>query len=278
MLRQITIIFVAVLVSALETDAFIKCLAPPGPFAVAFTSKGFGKSSQGVGQKSAKSYDDGTAPIKDLIDTESAMNQFFSSNEEWKPLFHSILEDRSVPAMSFLGGFDSPFDFDENSKPWKKLGAIPSDEADRKVLASVLDSMQQVLMEMPVDERTKEDQNDINFIEEGRRMLMLSRFHVLQGTESGSIENYDTLFATCWSEILFLKREDSKNSGSLIVVPGSSLADLRRFADMNLQRPLQWLGLDRCFEVASLERGSPAIRLIHKLSDIPDDIPEDPEE
>ena len=56
-----------------------------------------------------------------------------------------------------------------------------------------------------------------------------------------------------------------------LVVPGTNVSDLRRFVDMNLQRPLEWLGIPH-FEVASMERGSPAIRLIHKLSEIPEDV------
>jgi hypothetical protein len=40
---------------------------------------------------------------------------------------------------------------------------------------------------------------------------------------------------------------------------------------MNLQRPLEWMGLENVFEISSLERESPAIRLIHKLQDMPTD-------
>jgi hypothetical protein len=44
---------------------------------------------------------------------------------------------------------------------------------------------------------------------------------------------------------------------------------LRRFADMNVVRPLEWLGLQSDFEVVSLQRDSPAIRLLYKLNRMP---------
>jgi hypothetical protein len=240
-----------------------------------FSSKDFEKESFG------KTYGEDVAPIKDLIDTgEAAMKEFFSSNEEWMPLFRNLVDSSSsVPAMSCMDGVDAgDFDFHETSSPWRKLEAIPTDDKAKAVLANFLDNLQTSLIDIPVDESTEEDENDLHFLEEGRRMLVVSRFHVVQETEKGSIESYDALFRTCWSELVHLRREDEDNTGSLIVVPDTDLADLRRFTDMNLQRPLQWLGVDSHFEVASLQRGSPAIRLIHKLSEMPTDIPDGPEE
>lgn len=226
-----------------------------------------------------KTYGEEVAPIKDMIDTEAAMKEFFSSNEEWMPLFRNLADSSSVPAMSFMDGVDAgDFDFHETSSPWRQLEAIPTDEKARAVLANFLDNLQTSLIDMPVDESTEDDEYDLHFLEEGRRILVVSRFHVIQETEKGSIESYDALFRTCWSELMHLRREDEIDTGSLIVVPDTDLADLRRFTDMNLQRPLQWLGVDIHFEVASLQRGSPAIRLIHKLSEMRTDIPEGPEE
>ena len=163
-------------------------------------------------------------------------------------------------------------------EPWKRLEAIPTSEEHRQVLADFLDNMHASLLEIPVDETTEEDENDMHFLEEGRRMLVVSRFHVLSENEQGSIDSYDQLFRTCWSELLHLRTEGEENTGSLVVVPNAELSDLRRFVDMNLQRPLEWLGMDSDFEVASMQRGSPAIRLIHKLGDMPTDIPTGPEE
>jgi hypothetical protein len=138
------------------------------------------------------------------------------------------------------------------------------------VLANFLDAVQASLIEIPVDESTEDDDNDMRFLEEGRRMLVCGRFHVIsQGDEQKEtktpdrIDQFESLFGVCWNEIFHLQEEDEINTGSLIVVPNaasSDLNDLRRFVDVNVQRPLQWLGLDDTFEVASLERGTiPAI-------------------
>ena len=106
-------------------------------------------------------------------------------------------------------------------------------------------------------------------------MLVCSRFHVVSG--GSPIESFDRLFATCWNEIYHLHDEGEPDTGSLIVVPGTDVEDLRRFVDMNLQRPLQAMGFEETFEVASMTRGSAAIRLIHKLSEIPTDLEEGPQ-
>jgi hypothetical protein len=211
----------------------------------------------------------GTAPMKDVIDVEGAMSAFFGSKEDWSPLFRSMAVDASVPAMEFLGGEEADTTWD--ATPFRELPAIPTDEADRGVLASFLDAMQQALLDIPVNEAVQEDDGDLQFLEEGRRLLVVGRFQVLRGISGGTIECFDSLFSTCWSELAELSRSNEPNTGSLIVLPDYDLTDLRRFTDMNLRLPLEWLGLDGVFEVASLERGSPAIRLIHKLNDMPDE-------
>jgi hypothetical protein len=260
---------------ATVTSAFLKNLRRPQTISASSVcvGKAFGKSAEESPKKegTGKSYDEGAlSPIKDMIDSEGAMQFFFESNDEWKPLFRSIIGDTAdVPATSFIEDIDIiDFEFDETTSPWKRLQAIPTQDDDREVLANFLDNMQQALIDIPVDELTKEDVNDVHFLEEGRRMLVCSRFHVVAGAEKGCIASHESLFTTCWNEITHLAQEDESDTGSLIVVPGYEIDDLRRFTDMNLQRPLQWLGIDGKFEVASLHRGSPAIRLIHKLSDM----------
>jgi hypothetical protein len=225
-----------------------------------------------------KTYDRvATSPRADLIDQEAAMNEFFTSNEEWHPLFRNFATSRFVPAMSFLGSTtmdpNAPkvFDFDNTQAPWRRLDGIPTDESERQVLANVLDCMHASLINIPVDEATNEDDNDLQFLEEGRRMLALSRFHVLQGVTGGSVECYDALFSTCWSELMELRTINEASTGSLIVVPDYEISDLKRFTDMNLLRPLEWLGLQADFEITSIHRGSPAIRLLHKLQDMPEE-------
>jgi len=250
--------------------------------------KGFGQPSGGGGSNRSgggkgfggeKTYGD-IAVIKDVIDTEAAMNEFFSSNELWHPLFRNLATSSSVPAMSFLGDTNAPatFDFDNAQAPWKRLAGIPTDDSDKQVLASVLDSMHANLVDIPVDEGTKEDDNDVHFLEEGRRMLAISRFHVLQGTKGGCMDSYDRLFCTCWSELMELRVKDEASTGSLIVVPEYELSDLRRFTDRNLLRPIQWLGMEADFEIVSMQIGKPAIRLLHKLQDMPDEPWKEPEE
>merc|ERR1712151_388299 len=157
----------------------------------------------------------------------------------------------------------------KESKPWRRLEAIPSNEKDKEILGSFLDSMHKSLVDIPVNESVEEDDNDLHFLEEGRRMLVVNRFHVLSGNQGGCVESYDELFSTCWSELMELRQKDEPNTGSLIVLPDYDMADLKRFTDINLLRPLEWLGINSDFEVASTQRGSPAIRLLHKLQDIP---------
>jgi len=229
-----------------------------GNFLFAETEKSYGPSA--------------SSPLKDLIDSEGAMKEFFESNEEWWPMFRSVAQSADAPAMSFLGGtHGQEIDFEEESTPWEELDQQPSDEKDRNVLAAFLDAMQQSLLDIPVDELAVDDEHDLHFLEEGRRMLALNRFHVLRDNSGGSIANFDSLFKTVWSELAFLAQSDEESSGSIILLPDYDLADLRRFTDMNLQRPLEWLGLEDRFEISSLQRESPAIRLIHKLADMPTD-------
>jgi len=235
------------------------------------SGQGFGKSQGGD-----KTYGDAAtaSPIKDLIDTEAAMENFFSAREEWKPLFRAITTDSACQAMQYLAddsGDSTTIDFHESSTPWRRLKEIPEKDSEKEVIGNFLDEVQKSLLEIPTDEKTKEDENDLQFIEEGRRMLTISRFHVLGDNQAGSgIESYDELFSTCWSELYELSSTGNEHTASLIVLPEYDLQDLRRFVDMNLQRPLDWLGLSGDFEIASMQRGSPAVRLIYKIKDIPE--------
>lgn len=233
-----------------------------------YAGQGFGKKSGGP----KKTYGaEASSPVKDIIDIESAMKDFFSTNDEWGPLFRSLVDGPSVPAMSYIDHHDtSSFEFHERTSPWRRLDAIPTGDFERETLASFLDNMQSSLLDIPVTEGTEDDDNDLQFLEEGRRLLVCSRFHVVQGVEANSVESYSNLFSICWNEIAELSQVNEPSTGSIILVPGCDLADLMRFADINLHRPLEWLGLKSIFEVSSLERGSAAIRLIHKLEDIPE--------
>ena len=215
-----------------------------------------------------------SAPLDVTIDVEAAMNSFFSANEEFAPLFRCMATSASVPAMDFLAGNEphgSPITFGPET-PWKQLDAIPTgNEQAMTYVARFLDDVQRALVEIPVSDSKEADANDLHFIEEGRRMLRIGRFHVLPDIKAGCIDSHKTQFATCWSEIAELRRADEVDTGSVIILPDHDIDDLRRFIDMNVQRPLEWLGIAELFEVASLQRDSPAIRLLHKLEDIPDE-------
>eukprot|EP00550_Attheya_septentrionalis_P006429 CAMPEP_0198282764 /NCGR_PEP_ID=MMETSP1449-20131203/2527_1 /TAXON_ID=420275 /ORGANISM="Attheya septentrionalis, Strain CCMP2084" /LENGTH=280 /DNA_ID=CAMNT_0043979155 /DNA_START=97 /DNA_END=939 /DNA_ORIENTATION=+ len=230
----------------------------------------FAESGSGDFEKSYGS--EASAPIRDMIDSESAMAEFFRSNEEWSRLFRSMAHHEDVPAMDFLKDVDDSMMSMEDGGPWRALKGMPEGDDKLSVVANFLDSMQQALIDIPVNEAVNEDENDLHFLEEGRRMLCVSRFHVLQDIRGGSVEHRDELFATVWSELNHLRSADEPNTGSLILLPDYDMSDLRRFMDMNLHRPLEWLGIDSALlEVACLERGSPAIRVLHKLSDMPNE-------
>ena len=104
---------------------------------------------------------------------------------------------------------------------------------------------------------SQEDQNDLHFLEEGRKMLALTRFQGLANISGGFIEDYDKLLSVCWSEINELHKADISSSGSLILLQDYDISNLRRFTDMNLLKPLDWLGMTGLFEVASMERAVP---------------------
>lgn len=263
------------------------------------SGQGFGNPSpkqSAVIQSLEKTYGLEQQKIKDVvIDTESAMNEFFSTNVEWHPLFAAIMSEDTPAAHAYIQSTSEPLEYDSSS-PWKQLSAIPSNQQHMAVVGTWLDSVQASLLSIPVDEsHTHEDDAlDTHFIMEGKRMLATSRFHVLQRSETlDDLHHHETLFMTCWSELATLHCANQPDtgemrwvhtahllnfnvsqafivySGSVILLPDSPM-DVKRFMDMNVLRPLQWLGLESIFEVSSFTRGDvPAIRLLHKLSDVP---------
>lgn len=247
------------------------------------SGKGFGNLNDKSKIEVKKTYGSNVQkPVADLIDDEAAMTEFFQCNEEWYPLFRSIIPSStfSAPfaAETFLFNQDDtqsnlPLEFSENT-PWKKLPKVATGDENMAIISNFLDSSQKALLQIPVSEVVNEDINDLNFIEEGRRMLVVKRFQCIDESdeEISPLEKHDQLFRVCWSEILYLASENEEDTGSVIILPEDKydMPYLRRYVDMNIQRPLDWLGLGRVFEVTSMQRESTAIRLIYKLSDVPD--------
>ncbi len=238
--------------------------------------RGFGKSSN-----VEKTYVFETDNSFDEIDQEVAMGEFFNTYNDWHPLFKSIAHAPNVPASSHLDLSVDSYDliFDDES-PWEKLPQVPQGpekDSQLEIVARVLDSFQKALTDIPVNEALyskEDDENDLQFLEEGRRMLVLNRFQVMTSTI-----DHESLFRTCWSEIhsLVSEKGDSTNSdmgnGSLVMLgefDEASGLDLNHFVNTKIRMPLSWLGLKDSFEVSSFERGGhECIRLIHGLGDIP---------
>lgn len=253
-------------------------------------------------------------PIILPADEQAAMSQFFSSFTEWHPLFASIALHDQVPAWEHLNVLNDDGDNDDHQKtnknmsnaspilefhpnsPWKKLPQIPmgpEKERHMEVISSVLDHFQKALVDIPMSDklysRNMEEDNELHFIEEGRRLLVLERFQVVEEqdaassttTTSSSVKEEDgswedLLFGICWSEIHHLVSVGSRDTGSLIILNHDNDddstrqgRDLAKFVDEKIRLPLRYLGLGDCMEVASFARGKNCVRLIHQLGEIP---------
>jgi|EP00979_Chaetoceros_neogracilis_P001057 hypothetical protein len=236
--------------------------------------RGFGKPASGFETKA-----DPMERTYDIIptiptDEQAAMQDFFGAYADWHPLFASISSNDDVPASSHIDlTIEKSIEFDDET-PWKKLSQLPigpQKDDHMKVISHVLDNFQTALTDIPVSQelysRDVDDNNDTHFIEEGRRLLVLERFHVISGVGE---DNHD-LFRTCWSEIHHLVSEKSSDTGSLIILEefDHEQMDLAQFVDTNIRMPLQFLGLAERVEVASFERGKNCVRLIHQLGAMP---------
>lgn len=153
-----------------------------------------------------------------------------------------------------------------------------------KIISTVLDHFQKALVDIPLSDdelysKNAEDDNEMHFIEEGRRLLVLERFQVLdrEGAVGRGMGQADHLFQTCWSEIHHLVSSGGRDTGSLIILDeydddGQEMdldLDLGQFVDSKIRLPLRFLGLEECVEVASFVRGKSCVRLIHQLGDVP---------
>lgn len=230
-------------------------------------ARGFGKLSNQNSDPMEKTYD---LPPVEPIDEDASIEDFFKAHTEWHPLFSSIATSDDVPASTHidLKGENESIIFDDE-KPWVKLPQKPEDEDLIETIALVLDNFQKALTDIPVSEelysRDAEDNNDMHFLEEGRRLLVLQRFQVIV---SAGADNQD-LFRTCWSEIHHLITEGGGDIGSLIILEEEDEDfDLGNFVDNKIRLPLQSLGLGDMFEVSGFVRGKQCVRLIQNLGDI----------
>eukprot|EP00569_Conticribra_weissflogii_P006083 CAMPEP_0171331252 /NCGR_PEP_ID=MMETSP0878-20121228/2572_1 /TAXON_ID=67004 /ORGANISM="Thalassiosira weissflogii, Strain CCMP1336" /LENGTH=417 /DNA_ID=CAMNT_0011831751 /DNA_START=74 /DNA_END=1327 /DNA_ORIENTATION=- len=281
-----------------------------------------------------KSYGIAPLPLQTFQEARDSMSLFFRTHEEWKPLFRHVSDEHESLAQSFLrddaSSSSSYYYYSdrgiwgistmEGKTPWKLLPSKPTDPSHLNILSDFLDEWQTSLLDIPVDALVKEGSNDLHFLEEGRRTIAVTRFHVhtlevvadvnanSDGNDDKSNNDDDNnnyygmeeweneLFAKCWSEMAHIMSQDSSDTGSLIVLPSHPdivplsrrssgeedgirneeedenelLSYLQSFVDDNLRRPIQWLGRQDDWEIVAFKRGNGAIRMLYKLSDIPD--------
>ena len=271
-----------------------------------------------------KSYGGTTSPS--LSASSSSAEEFFTTYNEWLPLFreysnslsaHSILtttvttNDNSNDNNNINNnnnGGDTLWGIStiEGRTPWKLLPSKPTHPITLSHIGTFLDEWQRSLLDIPIDTLTKEEDigkgnNDLHFLEEGRRTIAVTRFHVVDGDEYAGTSNTaaaddvvldqweNEVFRTCWSEIGHLMSQDVDDTGSLVVLPNvplpvssssfnqeeegegnSSLEYIQQFVEKKLVQPISWMGRSDDWEIVAMNRGNLAVRLLYKLSDIPD--------
>eukprot|EP00804_Cyclotella_cryptica_P000321 CCRYP_010237-RA/>CCRYP_010237-RA protein AED:0.47 eAED:0.45 QI:0/0/0/1/1/1/2/0/308 len=209
-------------------------------------------------------------------ENHAAMDDFFSTHGEWLPLFRSMSATNTLSlAHSFLSAQNHHDVTDvwdistmENKRPWKLLPSKPT---------KVLVGYSYGCIQRPGGGY------DLHFLEEGRRTIAVTRFHVLG--EDGSDDGWEEqLFRTCWSEMGHLMSKDDVDTGSLILLPtntfsqgnddaqyeGNSFEYVKQFVERKLIRPIEWLGRSDDWEIVAMERGLVGVRLLYKLGEIPD--------
>jgi hypothetical protein len=218
------------------------------------------------------------------------MADFFADHAEWEPLFRGILLGRggdgvvgregddddassrrrteaAASAMAYpillssvRDDIDMPNPPDlwgistlEGRHPWRLLPSKPTSETSLRALSSFLDEWQRSLLDIPLDV-IMTGENDLHFLEEGRRTIAVTRFHVLDDYhhDEGEVDDDDDghdggesndaarppeiaadddgrvrrrrydweaeLFRTCWSEVAHLAYRDECDTGSLVLL------------------------------------------------------------
>jgi hypothetical protein len=254
-------------------------------------SKGFGKQTASPKLDLVhKSYGQIVTP-QTHEDAQEAMHHFFSTHNEWHPLFSHVMESSStLPAAHVHLKLPSSQQQQPNTDdiwntnnlhqyPWSILPDKPSTNSSLATLSFFLDEWQHSLVNIPMDAfKDVKGGYDRHFLEEGRRTIAVTRFHVMDNDCRGEQEWELELFQLCWSELGHLMSKDEEDTGSLIVLPQSlngqenvrSLECVQQFVAEKLIRPMEWLGRGQDWEIVAMERGAVAVRLLYKLGEIPD--------
>ncbi|KAL3775888.1 hypothetical protein ACHAWO_012906 [Cyclotella atomus] len=260
------------------------------------TAKGFGKSSSPTAIIVDKSYGQ-TIEDQTPDEAERAMNAFFAQHIDYHPLFREVMSDTiSDAALNHLNqDISNTVDtWSSSSYPWSILPPKPTTNTSLSTLSIFLDAWQTSLTEIPMDAFSNiKGGYDLHFLEEGRRTIAVTRFHVADtvnsvgntvlnddGHEMRSWE--DQLFQLAWSEIGYYYRKDiNDDTGSLILLPEGLCANdndgglccleqVQQFVLEKLIRPMEWLGRSDDWEIVALEHGNVGVRLLYKLGEIPD--------
>ena len=247
--------------------------------------KGFGVSKKKQPKYSIedKSYNlQSTLGESSAEDTHARMVDFFSTNIDWKPLFRYVVGPDDTQATPFLADVEHQSIWGmstiEQRNPWRLLPSKPTEQSSLDVLSVFLDELQRSLLDIPLDSIIT-GENDLHFLEEGRRTIAVTRFHVLDDnhgftTESDGANWQEALFETCWSEIAHGMSQDEVDSGSLVLLPhlkdDVGLDCVKEFVEKKLIQPIHWLGRGSDWEIVAMERGSVGVRLLYKLGAMPD--------
>lgn len=112
---------------------------------------------------------------------------------------------------------------------------------------------------------TAPDDLDLDFVAEGRRLLAIQSYQVLEDADAAAAA------ACCLGEISRLV-DGKADVGALVLLPGFK-TDVAVFTDEFLREPLAWLGLEARVSVDAMRETSgapvPLIRLFHGLSSVP---------
>ena len=158
---MISVVTVACLLST-TTYAFQIITHHPSRLPPLFAKKKSSSSGKGFGTPKKepkysikdKSYDI-SSPTSNVEVSEEQISDFFSTYDEWKPLFRNILGDSSTSlASSFLSDVEHQeiwgISTAEQRNPWRLLPGKPTEEKSLNSLSTFLDELQRSLLDIPL--------------------------------------------------------------------------------------------------------------------------------